>query len=139
MVRGVCRHDSGMYVATHQGKFVAYGESWGKVVQTNIERSGKKAKQILGRAQLLTGFSIAKLLASTSEPRPNMPRSAAAGDAITGITQRTEGKRKAKFQQTAGDTGATLDQVAYRFYELSVQKTSSGHYYQDASGNWQKK
>lgn len=48
-------------------------------------------------------------------------------------------KRKAKFQQTAGDTGATVEQVAYRFYELAVQKTRPGHYYQDASGNWQKK
>ena len=48
-------------------------------------------------------------------------------------------KRKAKFQQTANDTGATLEQVAYRFYELAVQKTKPGNYYQDASGSWQKK
>jgi len=48
-------------------------------------------------------------------------------------------KRKAKFQQTANETGATLEQVAYRFYELAVEKTKTGNYYQDTSGAWQKK
>ena len=28
---------------------------------------------------------------------------------------------------------------AYRFYELAVQKTNPGNYYQDASGSWKKK
>lgn len=48
-------------------------------------------------------------------------------------------KRKAKFQSTAAKTSATVEQVQYRFYELAVQKTRSGHYYQDADGNWRKK
>lgn len=48
-------------------------------------------------------------------------------------------KREAKFQQTANETGATVEQVAYRFYELAVQKTKPGNYYQDAGGAWQKK
>ncbi len=48
-------------------------------------------------------------------------------------------KRKAQFNQTAQKTGATPAQVAYRFYELAVQRTAPGHYYQDASGQWQKK
>ncbi len=48
-------------------------------------------------------------------------------------------KRLAKFQQTATDTGATVEQVAYRFYELAIQKTKPGNYYQDASGAWKKK
>jgi hypothetical protein len=48
-------------------------------------------------------------------------------------------KRKAKFQQTANDTSATVEQVAYRFYELAVQKTKPGNYYQDAGGAWKKK
>ena len=48
-------------------------------------------------------------------------------------------KRKATFVQTANKTGATLPQVANRFYELAVQKTAKGHYYQDSSGNWTKK
>ncbi|MDX1404780.1 MAG: YdbL family protein [Woeseiaceae bacterium] len=49
------------------------------------------------------------------------------------------GKRKAEFERTAEKTGATVEQVANRFYELAVQKTAAGHYYQDRSGRWQKK
>jgi hypothetical protein len=30
-------------------------------------------------------------------------------------------------------------QVANRFYELAVQRTAAGNYYQDAAGNWKKK
>lgn len=49
------------------------------------------------------------------------------------------GKRKATFEETAQKTGVTTVQVANRFYELAVEKTAKGHYYQDASGNWVKK
>ena len=49
------------------------------------------------------------------------------------------GKRKAQFQRTAQSTGTSLAQVANRFYELAVQKTAAGHYYQDSGGRWQKK
>ena len=48
-------------------------------------------------------------------------------------------KRKAEFERTAKKTGATLQQVQFRFYELAVQRTQAGHYYQDSSGSWQKK
>ncbi len=48
-------------------------------------------------------------------------------------------KRKARFENTARKTGTTLAQVANRFYELAVQKTAPGHYYQDSSGRWKKK
>jgi len=48
-------------------------------------------------------------------------------------------KRKAEFQRTADKTGATLEQVRVRFYELAVQRTQPGHYYQDTSGNWKRK
>ncbi len=48
-------------------------------------------------------------------------------------------KRKARFNETARKTGATQAQVANRFYELAVQKTASGNYYQDSSGHWKKK
>jgi len=48
-------------------------------------------------------------------------------------------KRKAEFERTAKKTGATLVQVRARFYELAVQRTEAGHYYQDASGNWKRK
>lgn len=49
------------------------------------------------------------------------------------------GKRKAQFSQTALKTGASAEQVAYRFYELAVKRTAPGHYYQDANGQWKKK
>lgn len=58
---------------------------------------------------------------------------------IAALIADVNAKRKTKFQQTANDTGATLEQVSYRFYELAVEKTKPGHYYQDAGGNWQKK
>ena len=48
-------------------------------------------------------------------------------------------KRKAKFANTAKKTGTTTTQVANRFYELAVEKTAPGHYYQDSGGRWKKK
>ncbi len=48
-------------------------------------------------------------------------------------------KRKAKFEKTATMTKATVAQVSHRFYELAVQRTKPGHYYQDDRGNWKKK
>ena len=48
-------------------------------------------------------------------------------------------KRKAQFTQAAKKTGASVEQVAFRFYELAVQKTTSGNYYQDSSGRWKEK
>jgi uncharacterized protein YdbL (DUF1318 family) len=48
-------------------------------------------------------------------------------------------KRKKQFEATARKTGATIIQVANRFYEIAVQRTAPGHYYQDASGKWKKK
>ena len=48
-------------------------------------------------------------------------------------------KRRAQFERTAKSTGATLDQVRVRFYQLAVQKTKPGHHYQDVSGAWKRK
>jgi len=48
-------------------------------------------------------------------------------------------KRKSSFQNAARKTGASVTQVANRFYETAVQKTAAGHYYQDAGGRWRKK
>ena len=62
-----------------------------------------------------------------------------ASDDVKALISEVNSKRKAKFQEAAAKTDATLEQVQYRFYELAVQKTRSGHYYQDASGNWKKK
>jgi len=48
-------------------------------------------------------------------------------------------KRKAQFETAARKTSTTLAQVQNRFYELAVQKTQAGHYYQDPAGKWVKK
>ena len=48
-------------------------------------------------------------------------------------------KRQASFHSTANKTGTSVAQVANRFYEIAVQKTAAGHYYQDAGGRWRKK
>lgn len=48
-------------------------------------------------------------------------------------------KREARFADTAQKTGTTVTQVAHRFYELAVEKTAPGNFYQDSSGRWQKK
>ena len=48
-------------------------------------------------------------------------------------------KRKAEFESAAQKTGTTVAQVAYRFYEIAVQRTAPGHYFQDSGGRWQKK
>ena len=48
-------------------------------------------------------------------------------------------KRKTRFENTAKKTGTTVAQVANRFYELAIEKTASGHYYQDSNGRWKKK
>ena len=48
-------------------------------------------------------------------------------------------KRKAEFQRTAEKTGATVEQVRFRFWELAVERTRPGHYYQDQQGTWKKK
>lgn len=48
-------------------------------------------------------------------------------------------KRKARFEQTARKTSTTVAQVANRFYELAVERTAPGNYYQDRDGRWMKK
>ena len=48
-------------------------------------------------------------------------------------------KRKAEFEKTAASTGATLEQVRLRFYQLAVQRTETGHYFQDPDGTWHRK
>ena len=58
---------------------------------------------------------------------------------VQALINEVNAKRKAEFERTAEKTGATLQQVQVRFYELAVQRTSPGHYYQDASGNWKRK
>jgi len=48
-------------------------------------------------------------------------------------------RRKSQFEQAARKTSTTVAQVSNRFYELAVEKTKPGHYYQDRNGYWKKK
>ncbi len=58
---------------------------------------------------------------------------------VRALISSVNAKRKTRFTQTAQKTGASVTQVANRFYELAVQKTAPGHYYQDSNGRWKKK
>lgn len=82
------------------------------------------------KAQGLVGESNSGYLAAVQTP--------ASAD-VNALIAEVNAKRKAEFEATAKKTGATVEQVAYRFYELAVQKTAAGLYYQDAAGAWKKK
>ena len=82
-----------------------------------------KAEGLVGEAN--TGFIAAV----------QTPASADVRALIAGVNE----KRKAKFDSTARKTDTSVAQVANRFYELAVQKTESGHFYQDSTGRWKKK
>jgi uncharacterized protein YdbL (DUF1318 family) len=58
---------------------------------------------------------------------------------VNALIAEVNAKRKAEFEDTAKKTGTTVVQVAYRFYELAVQRTAAGNFYQDAAGNWKQK
>ncbi len=58
---------------------------------------------------------------------------------VRALIDEVNAKRTAEFERTAEKTNTTLAQVSNRFYELAVQRTARGHYYQDADGNWLKK
>ena len=62
-----------------------------------------------------------------------------ATDEVQKLISSVNAKRKAKFERTAKNTNTTVKQVANRFYELAVERTRPGHYYQDANGKWVKK
>ena len=82
------------------------------------------------KAQGLVGESNTGYLAAVKTP---------ASDEVQTLIKSVNDKRRSAFEKTAASTTATVDQVRYRFHELAVQKTESGHYYQDASGVWKKK
>ncbi len=58
---------------------------------------------------------------------------------VESLIREVNAKRRAQFSRTAKNTGATPEQVRVRFYQIAVEKTRKGHYYQDANGRWQKK
>jgi uncharacterized protein YdbL (DUF1318 family) len=82
------------------------------------------------KAQGLVGEANTGFIAAVQSP---------ASAEVRALIADVNGKRKARFESAAQKTGTTVAQVANRFYELAVEKTEPGHYYQDRSGRWQKK
>jgi uncharacterized protein YdbL (DUF1318 family) len=82
------------------------------------------------KAQGLVGEANSGYLAAVATP---------ANAEVRALIAEVNEKRRAQFERTAQQTGTTVSQVANRFYELAVQKTSAGNYYQDAGGSWRKK
>lgn len=82
------------------------------------------------KAQGLVGEANNGYLAAVQQP---------ASAEVKTLVANVNAKRKARFKRTAANTNTTVRQVSNRFYELAVDKTRAGHYYQDASGNWKKK
>jgi uncharacterized protein YdbL (DUF1318 family) len=88
-----------------------------------IDLGDAKAQGLVGEAN--TGYLAAVATPASAEVRA--------------LIAEVNDKRRAEFARTAEKTGATVEQVAYRFYQLAVQKTEPGNYYQDAGGAWKKK
>lgn len=88
-----------------------------------IDIDDAKARGLVGEAN--TGY-----LAPVKQP---------ASAEVRALVQEVNTKRKDEFERTAKRTGANLQQVAFRFYELAVQRTAPGNYYQDQGGRWVKK
>jgi uncharacterized protein YdbL (DUF1318 family) len=80
--------------------------------------------------QGLVGESNTGYLAAVSTP---------ASAEVQALIETVNAKRRSQFEKTAASTTATVEQVRLRFYELAVQKTRPGHYYQDPAGTWIKK
>ena len=87
-----------------------------------IDIHSAKAQGLVGEAK--TGY-----LAAIGTPN----------DEVKALVAEVNKKRRAEFQRAAKNTGATLQQVQFRFYQLAVERTKPGHYYQDEGGGWKKK
>ncbi len=88
-----------------------------------IDIHSAKAQGLVGEAN--TGYIAAVQAPASAEVRA--------------LIAEVNSKRKASFASTAQKTSTTVTQVANRFYEIAVQKTAAGEYYQDAGGRWRKK
>lgn len=82
------------------------------------------------KAQGLVGEARSGYLAAVQQP---------ASAEVKALISSVNAKRKAQFEKTAAKTNTTMPQVSNRFYELAVQKTKPGNYYQDQNGRWKKK
>jgi|TARA_B110000240_G_C13432280_1_gene424285 uncharacterized protein YdbL (DUF1318 family) len=58
---------------------------------------------------------------------------------VKALVNEVNTKRKAFFQRAALKTGISTSQVSDRSYELAVERTAKGHYYQNKAGDWVKK
>jgi uncharacterized protein YdbL (DUF1318 family) len=99
------------------GLFLAVQGAWA------IDINSAKEQGLVGEAN--TGYLAAVKTPPSAE--------------VQALIKDVNGRRKAEFESTAKKTGATVEQVRARFYELAVSKTARGNYYQDARGAWQKK
>ena len=88
-----------------------------------IDIQSAKDQGLVGEAR--TGYLAAVKTPATAE--------------VEALIRDVNAKRRAQFERTASKTDATLVQVSNRFYELAVERTASGHYYQNAQGRWVKK
>ena len=82
------------------------------------------------KAQGLVGETMTGYLAAVKVP---------ASAEVQALIDDVNAKRKAAFERTAARTNTTLIQVSHRFYELAIERTAAGHYYQDANGRWVRK
>jgi uncharacterized protein YdbL (DUF1318 family) len=82
------------------------------------------------KQQGLVGEANSGYLAAVQKP---------ASTEVNALIADVNAKRKAEFKRTAKKTNTTVAQVSHRFYELAVNKTTAGNYYQDTSGRWKKK
>lgn len=82
------------------------------------------------KAQGLVGEANTGYLAAVKQP---------ANAEVQALIADVNAKRKAEFERAAKKTNTTLAQVSNRFYELAVERTAPGHYYQDRSGAWKRK
>jgi len=82
------------------------------------------------KAQGLVGETNSGYIAAVKSP---------ASTEVRALIANVNGKRKVRFNETAQKTATTVAQVAHRFYELAVQRTAPGNFYQDSNGRWKKK
>lgn len=58
---------------------------------------------------------------------------------VRALVQSVNNQRRDRYQEIAQENGITVEQVAAVAFERAVEATQSGHYLQDASGNWVRK
>ncbi|MDO6707027.1 YdbL family protein [Photobacterium sp. 1_MG-2023] len=88
-----------------------------------IDLQQAKAQGLVGEAN--NGYLAPVTLSPSSEVRQ--------------LIQQVNIDRKESYQRIAVSNGLTLSEVARLAYQKAVEKTESGHFYQNPSGLWVKK